>query len=470
MHQLLSTERYANFVTLNFAVENASIQPKLNKIKQEYFKDIEVPGFRKGKAPESVLEKHVDQEYLENILEDRKTTLIMYEVYPEVKKDNPEWLEKDQIVYEIYLPIDKITQNETQILFDLVVSTVPKVYLDELFKTRIEIKKSSEQELVEDGWLSWEDYQKQFFLEACSEFNLWQKTDKSSQAWDKVVVDYEYIPNEGKKETFFNEAICIDLDSETREFVKSFLDLKPGECVERQIPSLGNKNTKDILKIKCKEIYDFAYETPQQAIAKSSKFKKKFKDLANYNLEVKSGYEEQFEERDEMNFDDACTNAVRDYSQKMEMQIPEKFLELEAKKTLEKLKSISEFNGQSLDKTAQKEIVDFSEKKVNYLGLKEADLLKKMFDLLVKDYKREQVFNYISTVAFPIFEPKIHYQLIFKPRLPKLVLRSMIFSEQDEGEFNEQAEDQEWENFNFLNLNERNKFIKNGFLKNLKIK
>lgn len=394
----------------------------------------------------------------------------MHKVYPEVIDPKAKWLDKNEVVYEVYLPIDKITKSDTEILFEVIASTVPKIDLDELFKTKVEVKKATEKELEEGGWLNWENFQKQFFFDTCDDLDLWEKSTKKSKLWDKMVVDYERLQVDGEKGSLFNETIYIDLSSETKDFSKNFTDLAKGEYAERLVPSFKDKNTQYILKIKCKEVYETKYQNAEEAIEKSTEFKTKFKNLANYNSELKDGYDQQFEEIYDMNFEDACTMAIWNFSKKMEVELPIDFLKIEAQKTLDQLNSISKFKNQDLIKTAQEEIMVYSGNKTISDKLKEAELLETIVEILSQNYKRELLLNYITATKSSSFYVKIRYQLVFKPVIPKIILKSFLFgdSEYADEEFNEQPEDGRSQMLSLYQEQEKNHFIRSEFAKNQK--
>ncbi|WP_418790765.1 trigger factor [Phosphitispora sp. TUW77] len=83
-----------NIVALEIEVEQSKIQEATEKAYKKIVKKISIPGFRKGKAPRVLVEKHVGKDYIN---EEALDTVVPQEYYEAIKETNIQPIDKPKI-------------------------------------------------------------------------------------------------------------------------------------------------------------------------------------------------------------------------------------------------------------------------------------------------------------------------------------------------------------------------------------
>jgi len=127
---------------LTIQLEPAEVEESLEKSYNRLVKETDIPGFRKGKAPRSVLEQHIGKEAL---LDNALNSLL-----PKVCDDAI----KEQKIEFIARPAIKVTQKDP-IIFETTVPLPPAVKLADYHKIRmkpepVNIKKDAINDAIED--------------------------------------------------------------------------------------------------------------------------------------------------------------------------------------------------------------------------------------------------------------------------------------------------------------------------------
>lgn len=117
-----------NIVSLEVEVDAEKFDAALNKAIQKVAKNVNIPGFRKGKAPKAIIERHVGKDYLK----EEALDIILPEVYPEaVAEAKIEPIDRPQV---------EVTQVEEgkPLIFKATVEVKPEVELGEYIGLEVE--------------------------------------------------------------------------------------------------------------------------------------------------------------------------------------------------------------------------------------------------------------------------------------------------------------------------------------------
>ena len=108
-------------VVVNVQVESDRVKQEIDRVFRDYSRRVSIPGFRKGKAPRAVLERHLDPEALKQMTMDR----LIPDVYEEaIKEADIEPLGKAQVESAEF-------QDDQSLNFKAVVWVKPQVTLGE---------------------------------------------------------------------------------------------------------------------------------------------------------------------------------------------------------------------------------------------------------------------------------------------------------------------------------------------------
>lgn len=113
---------------LTIELESAEVENALERSYQKLVQNMEIPGFRKGKAPRSVLEQHIGRDAL---LEDALKSLL-----PQTCAD----VIKEQQIKPIAEPVIKVTQKEP-LIFEATVPLEPIIKLADYYKIKMKPEK-----------------------------------------------------------------------------------------------------------------------------------------------------------------------------------------------------------------------------------------------------------------------------------------------------------------------------------------
>ena len=122
--KVLSKKIEKSQALLTIELEPAEVEESLDKSYNRLVKETNIPGFRKGKAPRSVLEQHIGKE---GLLEDALNSLL-----PRVCADAI----AEQKIEFIARPIIKVTQTDP-VVFEATVSLPPNIKLGDYYRIKM---------------------------------------------------------------------------------------------------------------------------------------------------------------------------------------------------------------------------------------------------------------------------------------------------------------------------------------------
>ena len=125
--KVLSKKIEKSQALLTIELEPAEVEESLDKSYNRLVKETNIPGFRKGKAPRSVLEQHIGKE---GLLEDALNSLL-----PRVCADAI----AEQKIEFIARPVIKVTQTEP-VVFEATVSLPPNIKLGDYYRIKMKLE------------------------------------------------------------------------------------------------------------------------------------------------------------------------------------------------------------------------------------------------------------------------------------------------------------------------------------------
>ncbi|MEI6728219.1 MAG: trigger factor [bacterium] len=429
MAKLISVEDRINYVYLNFCENQKKVDDYLTKRKQELTKDVQVPGYRAGKAPQHLLAQYVDLETIQAEIDDDEVNFLMSQIEDFIK--NPQtWLPDEHILFRLFFPINQITRVDGKVNFQLIAQVLPILDIEPIFKDKPKIPEVTEAMLVKDGWLAKADFENQAFINLCEEFNLWKEVSRPAKLWDKVIVSYELTDSDDQDGTYLDEQIIISLDDEERKFNEMFIGLRARDKTKKTLEVTGLQgSTKQHFSILCKKVFEPKYSSFKQAFENELKLKKHYSSEVQYSQIVSQEYQEQFDELREMYIDDAYNDIIREYVTKNKLiKLPLQQINTEAENILEQLKQISEIKNQDIQKTFDEEVIvtKFLKPKTK---VTEAAILEMLKQQASQNYGIRTMYNLLGMLCNPQFYVQIKFMFDFKPEEIIEPIRSKFFQE-----------------------------------------
>ena len=320
-----------NELKLEFTVEAKLFEDAMKKVYNKNAKYFSIPGFRKGKVPYNIIEKHYGKEMF---YEDAFNELIP-EIYDrEIKENN---------IQAVNSPKIDVVQMEKgkDLIFTAIVQTKPEVKLGQY--KGIEINK------IEYN-VSEEDVEKEIEKMAEQNARLISIEDRPVEEKDIVYIDFEGsidgIPFDGGKaknyelvigshkfvEGFEEQIIGMKIEEE-REIKVKF----PDDYISEEI-----EGKEAIFKVKLNEIKKKELPKIDDEFAKDVS---EFDTLKELKKDVKEKIKEKNNERAQRETNEAVTKAV---ASNTEIDIPSGMIEIEVNRRIEELKTNLQYSGLSL--------------------------------------------------------------------------------------------------------------------------
>lgn len=322
-----------NLVKLIFEVSAEEFGKAVNKVYLKNRNKINIPGFRKGKAPKSVVEKY----YGKNVFYEDAVNAVLPEAYQSAVKES----ELD-IVARPDIDIDGEIEEGKPVVFIALVTTKPEVKLGEY--------KGIEIEKIEHN-VTEEDIDNKIAEEQKKNARVVFVEDRPVQDGDIVVIDFDGSVDDvafegGKAEDyeleigsgtfipgFEDQLIGAEADSEVK------VDVKFPE--EYHAPDLAGKDAVFMVKIKniksreLPEINDdFASEVSE------------FDTLEEYKKNIKETLEKQAEEQVKQETENAVIKAV---VANAEFELPEAMIDAEIDRRVDGFAQRIQYQGLDFD-------------------------------------------------------------------------------------------------------------------------
>ncbi len=379
-----------NEVKLNFEIEAEKFEDAMKKVYTKNAKYFNIPGFRKGKAPMSIVEQYYGAEIF---YEDAFNELVP-EIYDEaIKSNNIEAVSRPDIDI-------KQMEKGKNLIFTAKVQTKPEVKLGKY--KGIEIKK------IEYN-VSDKDIDQELNLMAEKNARLVTIEDRPVQKDDIAVIDFEGFldgkPFEGGKAE--NHELTIGSNTFIPGFEDQVIGMKVEEEKDLNLKFPDEYFSKDlagkdvVFKVKVNEIKKKELPKIDDEFAKDVN---EFDTLEELKNSIKEKLENQNKERERIEKEDAAIEAV---SEKAEVDIPSGMIETEVDNMMKDIEQRLMYQGLTLKQytelTGKKETdirKDFEEqanKNVKYRLVLEAVVKAENIDVddkELEDRLKEMAKNY----------------------------------------------------------------------------
>ena len=379
-----------NEVKLNFEIEAEKFEDAMKKVYTKNAKYFNIPGFRKGKAPMSIVEQYYGAEIF---YEDAFNELVP-EIYDEaIKSNNIEAVNRPDIDI-------KQMEKGKNLIFTAKVQTKPEVKLGKY--KGIEIKK------IEYN-VSDKDIDQELNLMAEKNARLVTIEDRPVQKDDIAVIDFEGFldgkPFEGGKAE--NHELTIGSNTFIPGFEDQVIGMKVDEEKDLNLKFPDEYFSKDlagkdvVFKVKVNEIKKKELPKIDDEFAKDVS---EFDTLEELKNSIKEKLENQNKERERIEKEDATIEAV---SEKAEVDIPSGMIETEVDNMMKDIEQRLMYQGLTLKQytelTGKKETdirKDFEEqanKNVKYRLVLEAVVKAENIDVddkELEDRLKEMAKNY----------------------------------------------------------------------------
>jgi len=316
--------------------------------------DLDIKGFRKGKAPKNIIEERIG---LEKILIEAGD-LAVNETYKKTVLEN-----KIEVIFQPKIEIKKLAKG-SDLVFSARTAVLPEVKLPDYKKIASEIKRNKavvEEKEIEDAF--------KWLQKSRAKFTL---KNQPVHKGDFVEIEYwsAQIQGEGQKDAFIlGEGHFIP------GFEEKIIGMKSGE--EKENITLNKDSKEIILKVKVISVQNVELPEANDQFAKSLG---KFENLDALKKNIKQGL---VLEKEQVETQRVRQEILERISEKIKTEIPDVLIENEQKQMLENLKKmvserlkISFGDYLSKIKKTEKEILDsflptVQKKARNFLVLKE---------------------------------------------------------------------------------------------------
>jgi len=302
-------------VWLNIEMEPAEMQTELDLAYHRLAQRTDVPGFRKGKAPRAVLERHIGRDRL---LEDALNNLLP-QAYEKALKE--------QELEPIASPTIEITQTEP-VIFKATVSLKPVVELGD-YKS-IKLKPEPPDSITEELNTTLE--------QLCRQHGSWEPAERPAAFDDLVTIDVDsqvegkpFIQQEGVQyQLLKNQA------APAPGFAEKLVGMRGGEEKEFKLPLPADYAQKELagkeasFKIKMNEVKQL--KLPELNDDFAAAVNPEFKTFDGLKERLSANLKLMAEDRARMEFEEKVVDAAVDLSQ---VDFPPILVETEIDRTLE---------------------------------------------------------------------------------------------------------------------------------------
>ena len=332
MNSKLEKTENKNEVKLEITVESEKFN---NGIKQAYFKNAKyfsIPGFRKGKAPQNIVERH----YGESIFFDEAFNIVAPEAYDEAIKEN-----NIEVVSRPQIDIVQIGKDK-DLIFTAIVSTKPEVELGEYKGLKL---KKVEYNVTD------ENITEELNKMANKNSRLVSATDRGVKDGDTTIIDFEGFVDgvafEGGKAE--NHTLVIGSHTFIPGFEEQLIDMKADEEKDINVKfpeeyfskELAGKDA--VFKVKLHEIKEKQLPQINDEFAKDVS---EFETLEELKNSIKEKLEEENKNKAKYEMED---EAIKLVSESAKIDIPSGMIELEIDGMIEQLEQRLSYQGMNME-------------------------------------------------------------------------------------------------------------------------
>jgi trigger factor len=275
--------------TVDCLAEKKEYEDFKDRITDQFLKNVEVKGFRKGKAPRDLAMKNVDQIALQQTVLEESIEKFYGEVQSEVS-DNLK--EKNRIPANTPAQIDpaSIKEEEDGFHFSVKVSLLPEIDLDTIAK--IKIAEPTEKDI--DNRVSKKEFFNREKENLIASLNSFKPVDRKAKKGDQVMIDLvEKVdgsqPNEQKA-----VKVIIGRSQFPEKFESNLIGLKAGESKDfsADIPHGNHAHSYDF-SVTCHEVAEPEFTKIDDVLAHSDETKDRFKNEKEFEEFLTNIYDQE---------------------------------------------------------------------------------------------------------------------------------------------------------------------------------
>ena len=322
----------ANEVKLEITIEAEKFDNAIKKVYFQNAKYFNIPGFRKGKAPQNIVEKYYGKEIF---YEDAFNDVVPDEYEKALEENNIDAVSKPEI--------DVITMEKGQdLVFSAVVQTKPEAKLKKY--KGIEIEKIEYN--VKDS-----DVEKELKDMQDKNARLVTVEDRAAENGDTAVIDFEGfvdgVPFDGGKAE--NHNLVLGSHSFIEGFEEQVVGMKVGEAKEINVTFPEEYFSKNlagkpaVFKVKLNELKKKELPELDDEFAKDVS---EFDTLKELKQSIKEKLEKQFKDREKFEKEDA---AVRELVKELEVDIPSGMIEMEVDNMMRDMEQRMSYQGLKME-------------------------------------------------------------------------------------------------------------------------
>lgn len=292
--------------TVKIMAEKPEYEAFKERLVEQFIKNVDVKGFRKGHAPKDLALEKVDQLKLQTTILEETVQKFYTELMPEIKEDLAS-KKRDIIFSSAELITDEENTKETDKGFEFTLNLSLLADADLSVFEKMELKKPKEKDL--ENRISFKDFKEKEIANVVATFAKYKVVDKKAKKGSKVVADIteqlaedKSEPKESKDAELilgqnlfppeFEEKI---IGSKAGDIQKFELDLEVGDHTgHNHAPGEHTHKYKFIVKVK--EVLEIENDDIEEIIKSSKEAKGQLKSGENLETMLKQVFEKETEE------------------------------------------------------------------------------------------------------------------------------------------------------------------------------
>lgn len=287
-------------LTADCSIPTSQYASHKQRIQDQLLKTIEIPGFRKGKAPLDIALKSIN----ENAFSQQVYNEVIDKFFPEIGKEIEEYLKENNRA-KSDLPADiketSIEETETELNFSFVLKLLPKIDLESFSKVKIAKSKPEELENLQ----SFDDVWKSEEKVVLARFNEYEKIETASKKDSQLTLDIQEMdqtnhenPKNQKKDE--KVAIKLGLGLYPENFEKELVGLKAEESKEFELDmKVAHEDHSHDHHFKyavfCHEVASPKYKNIKELVENVEEAKKSLVSVDDYKAKVQKLYDQEIE-------------------------------------------------------------------------------------------------------------------------------------------------------------------------------
>ena len=359
---------YVNSITLSsqFQVDQESFSKTSDKITKEFLANVEVPGFRKGKAPAHLANEKLNLDYVKNTVFQE----VIFENYGVSEKSIQDFLEKEgRKVLSIGIsnkPADFV-ESPDGFKFSLITNLLPKIDLSKIEKISISEPKA---ENIQNR-LSVEEVIAKESDGLIKMFGQYEDSKAGATDNSRIICDItETNSTLGTPPiTDKDSTISLGINQFPAEFEKELLGIKPEEAREFKLKVNTVDGEQDFeFKVVCSKIQDLKKQTIEEIFSSDEKMVQAFGSVDSF----KSGITDRYNQETTSILSNVKTRAVMEatIADYQDVELDEETVKAESERIYTEVQKeanpVEHFNNLNMmyaivatDKTLQAEIIKY---------------------------------------------------------------------------------------------------------------